>query len=96
MPCAGGQAVAAPQCTADRDEGVAWFRDRVDLASTVRATLLRWQRQTVEIAVIQRQIQTAIYSDPFFEVIAPDRLEPAYLRDKVALTLAEQRQARGG
>jgi tRNA threonylcarbamoyladenosine biosynthesis protein TsaB len=28
------------------------------------------------------------------EAIAPDRLEPAYLRDKVALTLAEQRQAR--
>ena len=29
------------------------------------------------------------------EAIAPDHLEPAYLRDKVALTLAEQRQARG-
>jgi tRNA threonylcarbamoyladenosine biosynthesis protein TsaB len=28
------------------------------------------------------------------EAIAPDRLEPAYLRDKVALTLAEQRPAR--
>ena len=28
--------------------------------------------------------------------IAPDALEPAYLRDKVALTLAEQRAARGG
>jgi len=29
------------------------------------------------------------------EAIAPDALEPAYLRDKVALTLAEQRAARG-
>jgi len=29
------------------------------------------------------------------EAIAPERLEPAYLRDKVALTLAEQRKARG-
>lgn len=29
------------------------------------------------------------------DAIAPDRLEPAYLRDKVALTLAEQRQAHG-
>lgn len=28
--------------------------------------------------------------------IAPDVLEPAYLRDKVALTLAEQRASRGG
>jgi tRNA threonylcarbamoyladenosine biosynthesis protein TsaB len=28
------------------------------------------------------------------EAIAPDRLEPAYLREKVALTLAEQRPAR--
>ena len=30
------------------------------------------------------------------ETIAADRLEPAYLRDKVALTLAEQHKARGG
>lgn len=29
------------------------------------------------------------------EAIAPDRVEPAYLRDKVALTLAEQHKARG-
>ncbi|HEX5756147.1 MAG TPA: tRNA (adenosine(37)-N6)-threonylcarbamoyltransferase complex dimerization subunit type 1 TsaB [Arenimonas sp.] len=29
------------------------------------------------------------------EAIAPDLLEPAYLRDKVALSLAEQRAARG-
>lgn len=29
------------------------------------------------------------------EAIAPDQLEPAYLRDKVALSLAEQRAARG-
>ncbi|MFC4727809.1 tRNA (adenosine(37)-N6)-threonylcarbamoyltransferase complex dimerization subunit type 1 TsaB [Coralloluteibacterium thermophilus] len=28
--------------------------------------------------------------------IAPERVEPAYLRDKVALTAAEQRAARGG
>ena len=30
------------------------------------------------------------------EAIAADRLEPAYLRDKVALTLAEQHKARRG
>jgi tRNA threonylcarbamoyladenosine biosynthesis protein TsaB len=30
------------------------------------------------------------------EAIAADRLEPAYLRDKVALTLVEQSEARGG
>ena len=30
------------------------------------------------------------------EAIAADKLEPAYLRDKVALTLAEQQEARGG
>ena len=29
------------------------------------------------------------------EAIAPDQLEPAYLRDKVALTIAEQRANRG-
>jgi tRNA threonylcarbamoyladenosine biosynthesis protein TsaB len=29
------------------------------------------------------------------EAIAPDRLEPAYLRDKVAMTLAEQNGSRG-
>jgi tRNA threonylcarbamoyladenosine biosynthesis protein TsaB len=28
------------------------------------------------------------------EAIAPDRLEPAYLRDKVALTIDEQRASR--
>ena len=30
------------------------------------------------------------------EAVAPERVEPAYLRDKVALTLEEQRAARGG
>jgi len=30
------------------------------------------------------------------EAIAPDQLEPAYLRDKVALTSAEQALARAG
>lgn len=30
------------------------------------------------------------------EALAPERVEPAYLRDKVALTLEEQRAARGG
>jgi tRNA threonylcarbamoyladenosine biosynthesis protein TsaB len=29
------------------------------------------------------------------EAVAPERIEPAYLRDKVALTLVEQRAARG-
>jgi tRNA threonylcarbamoyladenosine biosynthesis protein TsaB len=29
------------------------------------------------------------------EAVAPERLEPAYLRDNVALTLAEQRALRG-
>jgi tRNA threonylcarbamoyladenosine biosynthesis protein TsaB len=28
------------------------------------------------------------------EIVAPERLEPAYLRDKVALTLAEQGKPR--
>jgi tRNA threonylcarbamoyladenosine biosynthesis protein TsaB len=30
------------------------------------------------------------------EAVAPEQVEPAYLRDKVALTLAEQHAARGG
>ncbi len=74
--------------------GTGFAANQGALQHALAASITRCAAEALPHAADLARLALAAYARG--ETIAPDQLEPAYLRDKVALTLAEQQAARGG
>ncbi|MDH5822210.1 tRNA (adenosine(37)-N6)-threonylcarbamoyltransferase complex dimerization subunit type 1 TsaB [Luteimonas sp. RD2P54] len=91
--------VAPPVAVELPDDAPGWFGVGTGFAAAegVLATRLAAALRSVDATALPHAGDVARLAAAEFAAgggIAPDRLEPAYLRDQVALTLAEQQQAR--
>ena len=73
--------------------GTGFAADEGALARTLGGRLLQCDAVALPHAADVARLGARAFANG--EAIAPERIEPAYLRDKVALTLVEQRNARG-
>jgi tRNA threonylcarbamoyladenosine biosynthesis protein TsaB len=71
--------------------GTGFAAERGALRSALGDTLARVDAEALPHAAAIARLAAAAFARG--EAVAPERLEPAYLRDKVALTLAEQGKA---
>ncbi len=94
------EAVIAPDA-AQSPQGASWQGIGTGFAAVegALATHLAALLVRVDAAALPHAADTARLAAAAFargEAMAPERIEPAYLRDNVALTLAEQQAARAG
>lgn len=88
------EAVALPAATAGDWQGVGtgWAAADGLLATRLASRMVRLDPQALPRAAVLAGLAAAGYERG--EAVAPERAEPAYLRDQVALTLAEQQALR--
>lgn len=94
----GEEVVCAPEAV-ELPDGSRWFGVGTGFgaADGLLATRLADQMEGVDAQALPRASDVLALAVPMFErgeVMAPERVEPAYLRNNVALTLVEQQAAR--
>ena len=94
----GEEAVCSPDAV-DLPDGTRWFGVGTGFgaADGLLATRLADQLDGVDAQALPRASDVLALAVPMYErgeVMAPERVEPAYLRNNVALTLVEQQAAR--
>lgn len=94
----GEEVVCAPDAV-DLPDGSRWFGVGTGFgaADSLLATRLAGHLEGVDAQALPRASDVLALAVPMFkrgEVTAPERVEPAYLRNNVALTLVEQQAAR--
>ena len=72
--------------------GTGFAAEQEALVRALGSRLLRYEADALPHAADVARLAARAFAKG--ETVAPERLEPAYLRDQVALTLAEQRAAR--
>lgn len=95
----GSEAVLAPDAVQLPDDGTLWHGVGSGFAAADAhlATRLRSRLHSVDAQALPRASDVLKIAVPAFargEAIAPELVQPAYLRDNVALTLIEQQAAR--
>ncbi|MEZ0469369.1 tRNA (adenosine(37)-N6)-threonylcarbamoyltransferase complex dimerization subunit type 1 TsaB [Luteimonas salinilitoris] len=93
------ESVAAPDGVVLPDEASGWWGAGTGFAAAEGAlsTHLASRMSAIDRAALPRAGDVARLAAPEFaagRALAPERVEPAYLRDRVALTLAEQQARR--
>ncbi len=95
----GSEAVLAPEAVQLADDGTLWHGVGSGFAAADAHLAVRLQSRlhSVDAQALPRASDVLAIAVPAFargEAIAPELVQPAYLRDNVALTLIEQQAAR--